>query len=199
MIQQFFSDQRPHEGLSYAAYLDIMATEAAQDTAGFSAEDVQQVEFTRLNLHRSRRIARTYKMDRELARLLDGITQPQLWMVLTEPWCGDSAQCLPYIALLADRNPRIDLRVLLRDDNLDIMDLYLTNGTLSIPRLVVFADDGRELFRWGARPVAAQEVFVAAKAAGLEKPQIMEKLHLWYGRNRGQALEAEFIALLGEV
>ena len=199
MIQQFFSDQRPHEGLSYAAYLDMMATEAAQDTAGFSAEDVQQVEFTRLNLHRSRRIARTYKMDRELARLLDGIAQPQLWMVLTEPWCGDSAQCLPYIALLADRNPHIDLRVLLRDDNLDIMNLYLTNGTLSIPQLVVFADDGRELFRWGARPVAAQEVFVAAKAAGLEKPQIMEKLHLWYGRNRGEALEAEFIALLDEV
>ena len=199
MIQQFFSDQRPHEGLSYAAYLEIMAAEAAQDTAGFSVEDVQQVAFTRLNLHRAQRIARTYKMDPELARLIDGIARPQLWMVLTEPWCGDSAQCLPYIALLADRNPRIDLRLLLRDDNLDIMDLYLTNGTRSIPLLVAFADDGSELFRWGPRPVAAQEAFAAAKAAGLEKPQILEKLHLWYGRNRGQALEAEFIALLGEV
>jgi hypothetical protein len=196
MSQQFFHDRRPHQGLTYAAYLQIMEQQAGQATAGLSEEEIERIQFTRLNLHRTQRIARTYEVSTELAALLGRIQQPQLWMVLTEPWCGDSAQCLPHIATMAAQNSAIDLRILLRDENLDIMDLYLTAGNRSIPQLVALATDGQELWRWGPRPVEAQALFTEAKSVGLEKPQIMEKLHLWYGRNRGKTLESEFIALL---
>jgi len=72
------------------------------------------------------------------------------------------------------------------------MDDFLTNGTRSIPRLVIFDKDGNELAQWGPRPQEAQVVFLEAKEGGLEKPEILEKLHLFYGRNRGKALLAEF-------
>ena len=127
-----------------------------------------------------------------LARLPDGMT----WLVLTEPWCGDSAQCLPCLVTMADQQPHISLYLVLRDDNLDLMDQYLTDGKRSIPRLVAFDADGQELFQWGPRPAAAQEVFAAAKAEGLAKPEILERLHLFYGRNRNAALEDEFVTLL---
>jgi hypothetical protein len=195
--QTFFEQRRPHGGMAYAEYETLVAAEADQPTDGLPAEDRERIEFTRLNRHRARRIAHTYRVSSELHALLRRIEAPQLWMVLTEPWCGDSAQCLPYIAAMAETTDRIELRILLRDDNLDIMDLYLTDGKRSIPLLIAFAADGRELFRWGPRPAAAQEVFAAARAEGLEKPRVLERLHLFYGRDRGRALEAEFVRLLG--
>jgi len=76
------------------------------------------------------------------------------------------------------------------------MDQYLTNGSRSIPRLVALDAGGQELFHWGPRPAAALEVFQAAKSEGLEKADILEKLHLFYGRNRGMALDAEIVSLL---
>jgi len=183
-------------GLTYAAYLQLMAQRADQMTDGLPDEETERIEFTRLNLHRSQRIARTYRVSTVLSELLDRIDQPQLWLALTEPWCGDSAQCLAYIAVMAQQNPAIDLRLLLRDDNLDIMDKHLTDGKRSIPVLVAQDAEERKLYQWGPRTVGAQAVFDEGKAAGLQKPQIMEKLHLWYGRDRGRAVEAEFVAVL---
>lgn len=187
---------RASQPLAYAAYLQLMAQRADQTTADLPADEAERVEVTRLNLHRSQRIARTYQLSAALSELLDRIDQPQLWLALTEPWCGDSAQFLPYIAVMAQQNPAIDLRLLLRDDNLDIMDRYLTDGKRSIPVLVALDAEERQLYRWGPRPVEAQAVFDESKAAGLQKPQIMEKLHLWYGRDRGRTLEAEFVTVL---
>ena len=187
---------RASQPLAYAAYLQLMAQRADQTTADLPADEAERVEVTRLNLHRSQRIARTYQLSAALSELLDRIDQPQLWLALTEPWCGDSAQCLPYIAVMAQQNPVIDLRLLLRDDNLDIMDKYLTDGKRGIPVLVAQDAEERQLYQWGPRPIEAQRVFDESKAAGLQKPQIMEKLHLWYGRDRGRGLEAEFVAVL---
>ena len=183
--------------LTYEAYLEIMREEADQPTDGLAEEDAQHVAFTQLNLHRTERIGRTYRIAAELADLLARLPGPETWLAITEPWCGDSAQCLPHIAVMAATRPALDLRILLRDDNPDVMDRYLTDGKRSIPRLVVLAADGRELMTWGPRPAAAQAVFDAARDEGLEKPQILERLHLFYGRDRGRALEREFIALLG--
>lgn len=58
-------------------------------------------------------------------------------------------------------------------------------------------DTGREMWRWGPRPAAAQAVFDKAKAEGLEKPEILQRLHLFYGRDRGRAMEAELLELFG--
>jgi hypothetical protein len=118
-------------------------------------------------------------------------------MVLTEPWCGDSAQCVPCLEKLAGSHPSIEIRFLLRDDNLEIMDRYLTDGKRGIPKLVAFDAQGTELYRWGPRPAEAQVVMDAALAEGLDKPARLEKLHLFYGRNRGRALDAEMVAVLG--
>ena len=183
-------------GLTPEAYDEITEQRSAIDPATLEGLEAERAEFAKLNLYRVGRIRRTWKPSPELAALVARLEGPQTWMVLTEPWCGDSAQCVPCLEILADSRPDITVRYLLRDDNLDIMDRYLTGGKQSIPILVAFDPLGNELFRWGPRPAEAQAVSEAALADGLEKPQRMEKLHLFYGRNRGRAFDAELVTLL---
>ena len=185
------------EGLSPEAYQTVMEQQASLDPDLLEGVEAERAEFAKLNLHRVGRIRRTWRASAELLSLLDRFDRPQTWMVLTEPWCGDSAQCVPCLEILAEGHSEITIRCLLRDDNLEIMDRYLTDGKRSIPLLVVFDTEGGELFRWGPRPAEAQAVFDAATVEGLEKPDKLEKLHLFYGRNRGRALDIELIEVLG--
>ena len=199
MAHRFIENGRIAAGLSAQQYHQILVEQAGATEDGLDEEAAEKLQFTQLNLHRTNRITRTFKVGDDLAALLKGINTPQTWMLLTEPWCGDSAQCLPYISALAALNHNIDLRLILRDENLDLMDDFLTNGTRSIPRLVIFDQDGNELTQWGPRPKEAQAVFMEAKNAGLQKPEILEKLHLFYGRNRGAALIDELRELISEL
>ena len=116
--------------------------------------------------------------------------------MITESWCGDSAQNLPVIAKLAQLNSNIDFKIVLRDSNLEFMDLHLTNTSRAIPKLVVFDEDNNELFQWGPRPVEAQNLFSRLKNDGIEKSEINKELHLWYGRNRGKEVEREITELV---
>lgn len=200
MAKQFFIDKRPHNGLTYEQYLDIM--KAFSERTDIDPEDDltrQRVEFTKLNLHRSLRINRTYTVSDDFCKYLAKITTPQLWMVISEVWCGDSCQSLPLIAKFAECNENVTLRILQRDENLDIMDHYLTNGSRSIPILVIFDEQGNELAQWGPRPKPAAELYAREKAKGLDKDAINASLQLWYSRDRGKAIEKEFLELFERV
>jgi hypothetical protein len=200
MTPRFFTEKRPHNGLSYKEFTNLVETDIHNANPDLMDEtDKDLYEYTKLNLHRSKRIHKTYKPSDELKELVNKINEKQIWMVLTEGWCGDSAQNLPYISMIAGLNKNIDLRILLRDDNLDIMDQYLTNGkSRSIPKLVVFNENGSELFQWGPRPQEAQNLVNQLKLEDVEKDKLTEKLHLWYGRNRGKSIDFEFITLFKE-
>lgn len=161
-------------------------------------DDLQKKRFgfTKLNQRRTARIIKTYKISDELKELLLSIYEQQTWLVITEPWCGDSAQILPNIFRMSELNNNIDLKIIYRDKNLDIIDQYLTNGSRGIPKLIVFDKNGEELFQWGPRPAEARNLIVQWKSEGDTQEQFNEKLHLWYSRNRGKELEKEFIDLL---
>ncbi len=185
------------KGMSYLEYVNSTIEELAQTKASdLNEKELNKYNFKTLNLQRSSRIARTYSTSEELKTILNEITEPQLWMVITENWCGDSAQNLPYIAAIAKENLLINLIILLRDSNPDVMNHFLTNGTRSIPKLIAFNDEGDELFRWGPRPQAAVELIAQWKEEGIEKQQWQEKLHLWYSKNKGIEIEKEFIELI---
>ena len=200
MTHQFFMDKKPHKGLTYQQYTDIFQKKVEEnDTSKLNEEQIKKFETTKLNFQRTSRINRTYVVNNVLCSKIKEINQPQIWMMITEDWCGDSAQTIPYIAKIVECNPLIDLRIILRDQNPEIMDNYLTNGSRSIPKLVAFDMDGNELFQWGPRPQEAQELVNNAKAEGKSKEQFLNELHLWYGRNRGKNLEEEFMNILEEV
>ena len=200
MTTAFFEEKILNNGLKYSDFLDT-TREKIDKNKDKLISDQAKITFDMLNLNyrRSMRIQKNYKIDEELKTILEKIEEPQIWMILTEDWCGDSAQNIPYIAKMAEENPLIDLRIFPRDENLDIMDKYLTNGkSRSIPKLVAFDRDGNELFQWGPRPKEGQDLVEVLKSSGMPKVEFIEKLHLWYARNKGKALEQDFISLLCE-
>jgi hypothetical protein len=200
MVPQFFKDKRPQNGLTYKEYMQKFDDEVNNtDSEQLSDKEKETFEYKKLNFQRTQRIEKSYEVSEELKSEIENIREKQIWMVITEAWCGDSAQNLPYIAKLASLNTNIDLRIIHRDANPDIMDLYLTNGTKSIPKLVVFDSEGNELFTWGPRPKTAQELIIQWKSEGIVKPELYEKLHLWYGRNRGKDIENEFLEIFSKV
>lgn len=184
-------------GISYEEYLNRTAKEISEiKTDTLTPPEIKRINIKSLNLQRNSRITRQYRPGEELSRILRDISEPQLWMIITESWCGDSGQNLPFIAVMASQNPLIDVRIMLRDSNPDVMDQFLTNGTRSIPILAAFSSTGNELFRWGPRPKAAVELINECKSEGLEKDEWTEKLHYWYAKNKGYELEKEFIELI---
>ena len=197
MSEDFFQEKRPHRGFTYEEYIGLMEDEArAAEQAETNGKPLGRLQYMKLNLQRTKRIGKVYTPSDSIRTIVEATPGPRLWMVLTEPWCGDSAQCLPYIAKIARCGGNIDLRVLRRDENLDIMDQYLTNGTRSVPLLVAFEMDGTELFRWGPRPQPAAELFLTHKDAGHEKERILKELHRWYAKDRGCTIEEEIKSLL---
>lgn len=158
--------------------------------------EFKHYEKRKLNLHRTQKWLKIFKPSQELIDTVTLINSPQNWMVITESWCGDSAQSLPIIVKTADLNPRINLKIILRDSNPNIMDRYLTNGTKSIPKLIAFDEKGTELFLWGPRPAEAKNLIMKLKNEGLEKSEINKQLHLWYAKNKGTAMEKELISLI---
>ncbi len=185
------------KGISYSDFINLTIEEITNTSINdLDPAEIRRFNFKNLNLQRSNRIVRTYTPGEELKHALSEISEPQLWMVITENWCGDSAQNLPYIYTMTTLNPLIDLKVLTRDSNPDIMDEFLTNGTRSIPILAAFNYEGEELFRWGPRPKTAVSLINQWKSEGMEKTEWTEKLHLWYARNKGGEIEKEFIELI---
>ncbi len=189
--------ERLKKGKSYKEFMDNFKIKMlSSGTENLTEEQSAMLEYSKLNLQRSLRIEKMYNVSNDLKNYVENISKRQIWLVLTEDWCGDSAQNLPYIAKIAALNDKIEFRILERDSNLDIMDLYLTNGTRSIPKLIAFDEDGNEIFTWGPRPKAAQDLVSKRKSEGASKEEFIRELHKWYSLNFGKELEKEFIEIL---
>jgi selT/selW/selH-like putative selenoprotein len=87
---------------------------------------------------------------------LDG---PLHVLVLAEDWCGDVIANLPVLGRLAAESGTLDIRVFLRDQNLDLIDQYLKDGQFrSIPVFVFFDAAFHELGHWIERPARVTEL-----------------------------------------
>ncbi len=155
--------------------------------------------FTQLNRKRMERLNKTTILKPDLVHVLQQIAEKQTWLVITEAWCGDSAQNLPIINKMANENSKkIDFKIIVRDDHLDVMDKYLTNGSRSIPKLISTNEKGEDIFVWGPRPQLAQELLLKWKKnpEGKSWEAFEVELHTWYARNKADAIQNEFVQLL---
>lgn len=156
------------------------------------------IEYTRLNYHRSRRIKKTVGIHEELASLVESIDIRVGWLLIAEPWCGDVPHGLPILAALSQLNDKITLSIILRDENPEVMDQFLTNGTRSMPKLVCYDTETLEIFwTWGPRPAEAQQLVKYYKQHPEEvKTSVNEELQRWYIADKGNSMQLELIGLL---
>lgn len=159
-------------------------------------DDEEYYQYTKLNWSRTNRWLKKGELTEEARTSIAKIDSPQEWVVITEPWCGDAAQCMPFIHLLAEANPKINLRIELRDQKPFSIEQYLTNGSKSIPKLIIRDVDGQDLAVWGPRPAPAKALFEKLKAEEVDFELQKEELQKWYNADAGRAIQQEIIDLL---
>lgn len=195
----FFDEKRPQEGLSYEAYVSQWKEKLAQPLKGLDRVARRYHFYSKYNDERAERVNNAYEMSEEFKAAIDAIDTPQLWMILTEDWCVDSAYSLPIINAAAKRNSFIKIRILPRDTNLDIMDHYLTEGARSIPKLVIFTMEGEELLNWGPRPATLQQKRKEMKEAGEPGNVISQESVEWYEAGGWREIETELVHSLAQI
>ena len=189
-------DRRLHDGLTYDAYLAAWKAKLEQPLKGLAAEQRRYHYFARYNYERSQRVHEAFAPSAALREAVQAAATPPCWMVLTEDWCSDSAFTLPVLVEAARLNPGITLRILHRDEHLDLMDRYLTRGSRSIPKLVAFDEAGEERFVWGPRTEGARRLREERFAAGATKDEVTQALLAWYEHGGWREVEDELIAAL---
>ena len=133
----------------------------------------------------------------EHAARADALATSWKLVAITEDWCGDAVNILPFVARLVEAAPKkLEMRLLGRDANLDLMNAHLTGGlTRSIPSIIVLDDDFMEYGWWGPRPLPLQE-----QAMGdwwkLPKDERRLRIRMWYARDRGRQVHDELLRLL---
>jgi len=186
-------------GFSYSEFVGFTDRLVQENRTTGANQSEEYLAYTRMSLQRMLRWNKTSKVSEDLGQLLMRVNQPQVWLVITEAWCGDGAQSIPHLAKLADINPNITLKIVLRDEHPDLMDAYLTNGNRSIPKLIaITADLQQELFTWGPKPQYLIDQHVAFKqnSKGRSYSDFLDEVHLWYAKNKQKDLESEIYPLI---
>ena len=185
-------------GQTYLAYRELVAMLVVEGKTTGIEQREDLIGYTALNERRMRRWDKTLKIAPEAIARTANTTEKVTWVVLTESWCGDAAHVIPVLNKLAELNPGVTLKIVMRDKNEALMDQFLTNGGRSIPKLIAYDTIKKEVkYTWGPRPSVATKLVNEYKAEhGALDLEFKETLQKWYNTNRGQAIVTDMLALI---
>lgn len=183
--------------ISYETYRTLVSNLLANGKATGPLQSEALTNYSLLNDRRMKRLNKTLQISEDTIATINSIKEPQTWLTITEGWCGDAAQNLPVINKIAAINPNINLKVVLRDENLELMDLFLTNGGRAIPKLIALDAEHNVIFTWGPRPSVATKMVLDYKAKnGNLDAQFKQDLQVWYNKDKGKSVQEDIVRLL---
>ncbi|MDB5231132.1 MAG: thioredoxin family protein [Chitinophagaceae bacterium] len=188
------------KGMSYSQYSDLLKSlmEKGQTTGQDQSVDI--LKYAKQNVKRMEKLFSEIEILPEVESIIQHVSVPQTWFVLTEGWCGDAAQIMPVINTMARANNSIEIKILLRDENLFLMDMYLQEGKRSIPKLIaVEKRSSTELFSWGPRPLELQVLLDDWVSSQLSFEEMNTRLHAWYDDDKTMSIQREIAELLEKV
>jgi hypothetical protein len=182
---------------TYQEFRDLVSHLLTEEKSTGHTQSEAITGFSLLNDRRMKRLDKTIKVSEETIAEMNTINEPQTWLVIAEGWCGDAAQNLPVINKIAETTNLIDFKVVLRDDNEDLMNLFLTNGGKAIPKLIALDKDNNVIDTWGPRPTVATQMVADYKAEhGVIDAQFKQDLQVWYNKDKGLSVQNDFIKLV---
>lgn len=183
---------------TYEEYMLLMQKLASEKSTTGNSKTEDLINYTLLNAHRMKRLNKTLLIPNEIKKSVATYTQEVVWLVISESWCGDSAQTLPVIHKIASINSTIDLKIVLRDENPELMQDFLTNGALSIPKLIAIDKETNEVITtWGSRPdVATKMVMDYKEKNGKITPEFKEELQLWFTKDKGISTMEDLLKIM---
>ena len=184
---------------SYSDYRQLVSELVENKSTTGNDTSEAMVNYTMLNDRRMKRWDKTIKISEDKQQRIKCFKGNVTWLVLTESWCGDAAHVIPVINKVAELNKNIDLKLVLRDENDDLMNQFLTNGGKAIPKLIMIDNStGNVVDTYGPRPTEATKLVNDYKAQhGKLTPEFKEELQHWYNKDKGQSTVNDLLQLLG--
>ena len=187
-----------HSYVDYRNYIKDLLKEG-KSTGKEQSEAL--IHYSELNEARMNRLEKTVKISTEIIQKLNQLNGDYIWLVISEGWCGDAAQILPVIYKMAELSERIDFKIVFRDENEDLMNLFLTNGTKSIPKLIILDKNTLEVLSdFGPRPIGAKQLILDYKGKhGIVDETAKTNLQLWYLHDKGLSIQKEILVLMFKI
>lgn len=187
------------EALTYNQYREMIDELMQQNKTTGENHSEKMLHYTKMNVYRMKRLDRTIDLNNDLINRLSRVRRKMIWLVITEAWCGDAAQTIPILQKMADQTSKIELKLILRDQHLEVMDQFLTDGrSRSIPKLICLDAETLEVVGdWGPRSEEARDMYNSMKnMEHLEYREIAEKLHKWYADDKTESIQQELLTLI---
>ncbi|HEY4291318.1 MAG TPA: thioredoxin family protein [Puia sp.] len=181
------------QAISYRQYVTNVETEAATNpTEGNN-------KYVPINWKRMQRIQKTYTLSPVATELLGQLNKPIRWLVITENWCGDSAQSTPLMEKMVEAaDNHIEMRFIYRDANLELMNAHLTGTSMSIPKVIQLDSGFHVIGSWGPRPDKAHQLVLRLKSNPATAHTYSEELHKWYAQDKQVGIETGLMDLIKE-
>lgn len=187
---------------SYPEYRKLVTDLLSEGKSTGNEQSENLTRYTSLNEARMNRLGKTIRVSEDTIDKLQKLDNHYIWLVISEGWCGDAAQILPIINKMAlESNKKIDLRIVLRDENDELMSHYLTNDGRAIPKVIVICKEaGIVRTDWGPRPKGATELMADYKKEfGVIDEKIKTDLQLWYLADKGISVQKELLEIMENI
>jgi thioredoxin-like negative regulator of GroEL len=183
---------------SYPEYRKLVSDLLLEEKSTGNEQSDDLTHYSTLNETRMNRLDKTMKITDENSLTLKSLEGEYIWLVISEGWCGDAAQILPIVHKMAEESGKIELKIILRDENEDLMNLFLTKKAKAIPIVIVIDKaTGDVLGSWGPRPKGASDLIKNYKKEfGAIDETAKTDLQLWYLHDKGLSTQEELITLM---
>jgi Thioredoxin len=186
------------KSVSYVDYQKIITDLLAEGKSTGNEQSEELLHYSKLNETRMHRLDKTLQVPDGVVKKLHSLKKEYIWLVISEGWCGDAAQIVPILFKLASVSDKIKLKLLFRDENEPLMNCFLTNGSKSIPKVIVLDKSTAEYkTNWGPRPEGATHLIKSYKAQyGMVDETAKTELQLWYLHDKGLTTMNELADLM---
>lgn len=183
---------------SYQEYKKIIADLLQVGKTSGAIQTEALVNYSRLNETRMHRLDKTIVINEAIISKLKAFQFHYIWLVISEGWCGDAAQLLPIFNKMSEVSDTIELKIVFRDDNENLMNLFLTDGNKSIPKLIILDKNSLNVIAdWGPRPKGAIELIQNYKEKfGVIDDTIKTELQMWYLQDKGLSTQKEIMEFI---
>jgi thiol-disulfide isomerase/thioredoxin len=186
---------------SYSEYRNRVSSLIKEDKSSGNEQSEDLLHYSQLNDVRMNRLEKTIKISEQTIQQLQSLKKEYIWLVISEGWCGDAAQILPVIYKMAEFSPKIELKIVFRDEDEDLIKMFLTNGGKAIPKLLVIDIKTLEVLgHFGPRPQGAKQLVLDYKEKfGIVDKTAKAELQLWYLHDKGITTQNEIMEVMQEL
>ena len=184
-------------GMSYTEYRELVSDLLLKNESTGHEQTPDLLNYSMLNNQRMKRLDKTIKIPTEAQDFISKSTKKLTFLTITEGWCGDASQVMPVVHKIVQLNSNFDMKVVLRDDNPELMEHFLTNGNKAIAKFILFDRETETVVEtFGPRPsIPTQMVIDYKEEHGALDAEFKEHLQVWYNKDKGANVIADVLQL----